>query len=96
MILLPIMWFLLGVIFFKQKRRTTDEVYKAVYILTAVGAFALGCSGLLNLFLKDYAVEHGFFILLNLIKTVLIGFFIGVFIVMSLIEHKHKRDSKKA
>ncbi len=81
--------------FFKQKRRTTDEVYKAVYILTAAGAFALGCSGLLNMFLKDYAVEHGFYVLLNLVKTVLIGFFIGVFVVWGFVEHKRKQDSRK-
>lgn len=95
MIMLPIMWLLLGVVFFKQKRRTTDEVYKAVYTLTAVGAFALGCSGLLNMFLKDYAVEHGFYILLNFVRTVLVGFFIGVVIVWGFVEHKLKQDSKK-
>jgi hypothetical protein len=89
------MWFLLGVYFFQRKHRTTDGVYKAVYTLTAVGAFALGCSGLLNTFLKDYAVEHGFYILLNLVKTLLIGFFIGVFILWGFVEHKLRRDYKK-
>ena len=68
MIVLPIIWFLLGVYFFQRKHRTTDGVYKAVYTLTAVGAFALGCSGLLNIFLKDYAVEHGLFPLQILIR----------------------------
>jgi ABC-type uncharacterized transport system permease subunit len=95
MIMLPILWFLLGVIFFKQKRRMTDEVYKAVYTLTATGAVALGCSGLLNLFLEGYAKEHGFYTQLIWIKTLAIGFFVGVFILMALIENKLKRDSKR-
>jgi hypothetical protein len=90
------MWFLLSVYFFQRKRRTTDEVYRAVYILTAAGAFAMGFSGLLNLFVENYARDHGFYAQLIWIKSLLTGFFIGVFIVWGFVEHKLKQDSKKA
>jgi hypothetical protein len=73
----------------------TDEVYKAVCILTGAGSFALGCSGLLNLFLEGYAKEHDFYARLIWIKTLEIGFFVGVFIPQALIENKLKRDSKR-